>query len=103
MSTNISRGPKVCPSCGKENPPTAPRCWLCFTPLGRAFQTTTAPAPGEVRLSVLPRTQRTADPGSGCSDCASAVGVLGVVILVIIAAVVTFGLICAFNPPRFTP
>jgi len=23
MSTDVSRGPKVCPSCGKENPPAA--------------------------------------------------------------------------------
>lgn len=50
MSTNISRGPRVCPTCGQENRPTAARCWLCFTPLGGAFQTTPAPAQPELRL-----------------------------------------------------
>jgi len=48
MNTDITRGPKICHSCGQENPPTAARCWLCFTPLGGAFQT--APAQRELRL-----------------------------------------------------
>jgi hypothetical protein len=92
MSTDISRGPKVCPSCGNENPPTAARCWLCFTLLGGAFQTTTAAAPAEARLTAPSYTQPTAGPRSGCAT----VGVwIGVAILVILAAFVTFFLVCS--------
>ena len=88
MSTDLTRGPKVCPSCGKENPPTAARCWLCFTPLGGAFQTTTAPAPGEARLSTPPRTLPTTDTSYFFGGCV-------VILLVIISAVVTFCMVCA--------
>ena len=92
MSTDISRGPRVCPSCGKENPPTAARCWLCFTPLGGAFQTTTAPAPGEWRFTGPPRTQPTAGSGSGCATVGAWVGIP---ILTILSAGVTFFLVCS--------
>jgi hypothetical protein len=91
MSTDITRWPKICPSCGKENPPTAARCWLCFTPLGEAFQTTTAFSPGEVRLSAPPRTEPTA---VARSDCASVAAWTGVAILTIVSAGVTFFLTC---------
>jgi hypothetical protein len=91
MSTDITRGPKTCPSCGKENAPTAARCWLCFTPLGGAIQTTTAPVPGEVRLSAAPRTEPTA---VARSDCASFAACFGVFILTIVSAGVTFFLTC---------
>jgi hypothetical protein len=93
MSTDITRGPKICPSCGKENAPTAPRCWLCFTPLGGAFQTTTAPAPGEVRLSAPPRTEPTG-VAKMRSDCAAGAACVGVFILTIVSAGVTFFLTC---------
>ena len=92
MSTDITRGPKICPSCGKENQPRAARCWLCFTPLGGAIQTTTAPAPGEVRLSAPLRTQPKAGPRSGCATVA---GCVSVAILTIISAGVTFFLVCS--------
>jgi hypothetical protein len=92
MSTDVTRGPKVCPSCGQENPPTAARCWLCFTPLGGAFQTTTAPSPRETRLSAPSYTQPTAGPRSGCAT----VGVwIGIAILALVSAGVTFVLVCS--------
>jgi hypothetical protein len=109
MSTDVTRGPKVCPSCGKENPPTAARCWLCFTPLGGAIQTTTASAPGEERFSAPLRRQ---PPEPLRNGCATAAAWTGVAILTIISAGVTFILVCtaAFrvelmlppSPPRST-
>jgi hypothetical protein len=85
MSTDITRGPKICPNCGKKNQPAAAQCWLCFTPLDGTDQTTTAPAPGGVRLSAPPHSQ---------PNCATAALW---VILTIVAAFVTFFLVCAAN------
>ena len=44
MSTGISRGPNVCPSCGEENSPTVAYCRLCGAALGAAIQKTPPPA-----------------------------------------------------------
>jgi len=85
MSTGVTRWPKICPKCGKENQPAAAQCWLCFTPLDGAVQTTTALARGEARLSASPRTQPT------CWTVAVWV------ILTIVAAFVTFFLVCSYN------
>ncbi len=52
MSTDITRGPKVCPSCGEESLPLARRCWLCLTPFAGAVQT--APAPGAAAVADRP-------------------------------------------------
>jgi hypothetical protein len=90
MSTGITRGPKICPSCGQENPPTAARCWLCFTPLGGAFQTAPAPAQGEIRIRPL-RAELTGPTRSGC---ATAAAWIGVAVLTIISAGVTFVAVC---------
>ena len=100
MSTDITRGPKVCPSCGRVNSPNATHCWLCFTPLGGAIQTTTVPAPGEEGLSAAPYTLPTGEPGSGCSTAGK---VIGVVVLVIFAVFLTVFLVCAAHPVSFVP
>jgi hypothetical protein len=92
MSTDITRGPKICPLCGADNSPNAAGCWLCFKPLSGAVQTTTTPAPGEVRLSAPPLMQPTAVPGSGWRTVGC---VVGVVILAILAAGVTLLQVCA--------
>ncbi len=76
MNTDITRGPKLCPSCGRENPPTAARCSLCSTRLDAAIQTTPTPAWGEVHLPSLPdEDQASRPPLKGCAAVAAAVGV----------------------------
>ena len=42
----------------QENPPTAARCWLCFTPLDGAFQAAAAPALGETLLQPPTRVEK---------------------------------------------
>lgn len=92
MSTDITRGPKVCPSCGKENPPTAAHCVLCATPLDGAIQTTPAPARGEVRPSFDPDAEPNLRlPAIGCARAAV---VAGVMLLVGVSALVTFFTVC---------
>ena len=81
MSTDISRGPRLCPSCGRENPPTAGRCWLCFTPLAGAFQE--APRP------VRPDAERPA-PLRHRMGLPLYTGIVLVVVCVLLA-LVTFG------------
>ena len=93
MSTDITRGPRICPSCGRENPPTAPRCALCSTPLNAAIQTTPAPTWGEVRLPSLPDDDapRSRPPLKGCAAVAAAAGVG---LLILGSFVVTFFTVC---------
>jgi hypothetical protein len=93
MSTDITRGPKVCPSCGKENPPTAARCALCATPLNGAFQTTPAPAWREVCPPLDPDAEPNRQLAArGCTIIAVEVGVA---LLVTVSAFVTFFTVCA--------
>lgn len=91
MNTNITRGPKVCPSCGKENPPTAACCRLCATLLDGAIQTTPTPAWGEVRVSVDPDARPISRP---LTRGWAAATVVGVAILVPVSAIVTFLAVC---------
>ncbi len=92
MSTDITRGPKLCPSCGRENPPTAAHCSLCSTPLDAAIQTTPTPAWSDVRLPSFPDEDQTRRPPlKGLAAVAAAVGVG---LLVLASFVVTFCTVC---------
>jgi hypothetical protein len=92
MSTDITRGPKLCPSCGKENPPTAARCALCSTPLGGAIQTTPTPAWGEIRASPDPDARLSGPPPFG--GMLRVAGAALVAFCVFGSAVITFLLVC---------
>ena len=92
MSTNVTRGPKICPSCGQENPPTAARCASCLTPLDRAVQTTPASAAADNRYAG-PLHSRQPPPVSR-SGCFNAFILVGVVFFTIISAGLTFFLTC---------
>jgi zinc ribbon protein len=91
MSTDITRGPKICPSCGKENPPTAARCTFCSTPLGGAIQAT--PTPDPLRLPSLPDEDApiSRPPLKGCAAIAAGTGVA---LLIGVSALVTFFSVC---------
>jgi hypothetical protein len=93
MNTDITRGPKICPSCGKENPPTAVHCFLCLTPLEGAIQTAPAPPWDEVRLPSFPDDEpRSRLPLKGCA----AVWTMPcVVALSVLSAIVTFCVVCS--------
>jgi hypothetical protein len=45
MSTDITKGPRVCPWCGRENAPNASHCSFCFASLDQGVQTTPSPPP----------------------------------------------------------
>jgi hypothetical protein len=45
LSTDITKGPRVCPSCGRENALTASHCSFCFASLNQGVQTTPSPPP----------------------------------------------------------
>jgi hypothetical protein len=45
MNTEVTRGPRVCPSCGRENALTASHCSFCFTSLDQGVQSTPSPPP----------------------------------------------------------
>ena len=91
MTTDITRGPRLCPSCGKENPPTAARCAFCSTPLGGAIQTTLTPGP--IRLPSLPDEDApiSRPPLKGCGGIMVA---FSVGMLVTVSSIVTFGVVC---------
>ena len=93
MSTDIGRGPRICPACGKENPPTAARCWLCFNTLGwGAIQEAPTTTPGaQVSVADSGPARRTAAPLTGCAAVAAGIGVA---ILTIISAGIAFVAVC---------
>ena len=92
MSTDITRGPKLCPSCGKENPPTAACCRLCSTPLDGAIQTTPTPAWDEFHRPPPPDPEQMSRPP--LKGFAAAAAAAGVALLVIASCFITFVAVC---------
>lgn len=90
MSTDVTRGPRVCPSCGRENAESASHCMACFTPLDGAVQAT-PPAPSDEYDPDLFRSRLPSSPHSGCSDAVVSVGVL---LLTLFSAGLTFFVTC---------
>jgi hypothetical protein len=92
MSTEITRGPNVCPSCGEANPPTAAYCRLCATALGAAIQKTPSPAPVPFYFPPSDLEQMPRPPMNRFMAFAS---LLGVMILLPIAFIITFVAVCS--------
>ncbi|HVS40465.1 MAG TPA: hypothetical protein VMS17_33215 [Gemmataceae bacterium] len=93
MSTDITRGPKRCPSCGRENPPTAVRCSLCATRLDAAIQATPGPAWSEAYSPSL--SDEEPPPRPPLTGCAAFAAAAGFAVLVVGSGLVTFFTVCA--------
>ena len=92
MSTNITRGPNVCPSCGEANPPTASHCRLCATPLNAAIQRRPSPARDQFNLPPPDPEQMPRPPLKGFMAVAAAVGVF---LLLPLSFFITFVAVCS--------
>lgn len=91
MSTDVTRGPKVCPSCGRENSASATRCTACFTALDGAVQATPPAPPSDVYDPDHFR----AFPHRGAADgCYKATIWFGVILLTLVSGGITFFLTC---------
>ena len=92
MSSDITRGPNVCPSCGEANPPTASYCRLCATPLNSAIQRTPSPTRDQFHLPPPDPEQMSRPPLRGVRGVAAAVGVL---LLLPLSFFITFVAVCS--------
>ena len=86
MSTDVTRGPRICPSCGRENAATASHCCFCFISLDQGVQLTPPRPPPAAFSEDSPFTL----PGSA----ASFLTVLLVALLVAVSFVITFVAVC---------
>jgi hypothetical protein len=92
MSTEITRGPNVCPSCGEANPPTAAYCHLCAMALGAAIQKTPSPVPVPFHFPPSDPEQVPQPPMNGFMEF---VALVGLMFFLPAAIFITFVAVCS--------